>query len=285
MSDIAYDVQHSVEAAVSLAFAWDWRTDVRNWHDPPATFRLEGPFVAGSWGTTVIPGQDALRWHIREVIPGRSFVIEMPLDGATLSFEWLFDGVSDRRTKLTQRVQLSGANAGAHAEQVKAGFSATLENGMDRIAKAMATAESVSKACANLDDFSARFVACRLSRDEWTHQAHLMVGAWHVHRYGTEEALTRLRSGIRRLNESFGNVNSATNGYHETITRAYVQLLSQFLDGCPDDMPLAERVKRLLASHLADRDVLFTFYSHERLMSRESRADWAEPDIAPLGHV
>ena len=239
MSDIAYDVQHSVDAEVSLAFAWDWRTDVRNWDDPPATFRLDGPFVAGSWGTTLIPGQDALRWHIREVNPGKSFVIEMPLDGATLSFEWQFDGVSERSTRLTQHIRLSGANAGAYVSQVQAGFSTTLRDGMERIARAMATA-------ANLDDFAARFVACTLSRDEWTHQAHLRVGAWHVHRYGPEEALTRLRSGIRRLNESFGGVNSATHGYHETITRAYVQLLSQFLERCPSELPLPERVKRLL---------------------------------------
>ena len=40
----------------------------------------------------------------------------------------------------------------------------------------------------------------------------------------------RLRSGIRRLNESHGGVNSATDGYHETITAAYVQLLAQYLE-------------------------------------------------------
>ena len=137
----------------------------------------------------------------------------------------------------------------------------------------------------NLDDFAARFVGCTLSRDEWTHQAHLMVGAWHVHRYGPEGALTRLRSGIRRLNESFGGVNSATNGYHETITRAYVQLLSQFLEGCPGELTLPERVERLLASRLADRNVLFTFYSRERLMSIAARAVWVEPDLTPLSEA
>jgi hypothetical protein len=144
MGDIAYDVKHSVEAPVSLEFAWHWRTDVRNWNDPPAAFRLDGPFVAGSWGTTLIPGQDALRWHIRDVVPGRSFVIEMPLDGATLSFEWLFDSLSDDRTKLTQRIQLSGPNAAAHARTVKAGFSATLQDGMNRIARMMAAAAGVA---------------------------------------------------------------------------------------------------------------------------------------------
>ena len=135
---------------------------------------------------------------------------------------------------------------------------------------------------ANVDEFATRFSVCALARHEWTHLAHPAVGAWHVHRFGPEEALTRLRSGIRRLNESFGGVNSATNGYHETITRAYVQLLSQFLDDCPRDMPIGERVAQLLDSPLADREALFAFYSRERLMSTLSRAEWVEPDLAPL---
>jgi len=105
---------------------------------------------------------------------------------------------------------------------------------------------------------------------------------WHVHTYGKDEALARLRVGIRRLNESHGTPNSPTHGYHETITRAYVQLLDEFLNACPASMPLIDRVTRLLASPLASKDVLLRFYSHERLTSREARLDWVEPDIREL---
>jgi len=58
------------------------------------------------------------------------FIIEMPLDRATLSFEWRFDALSNRRTRLTQHILLSVATA--YAEQVRAG--ATLRDGMERIA-------------------------------------------------------------------------------------------------------------------------------------------------------
>src|SRR5258708_10589429 len=91
MNDIVYQVEHSVEAPASPAFAWDWRTDVKNWDDPPAQFQLDGPFATGSWGRTRLPGQEPLRWQIRDVQPRRSFAIEMRLDRATLSFEWRFD--------------------------------------------------------------------------------------------------------------------------------------------------------------------------------------------------
>ena len=39
---------------------------------------------------------------------------------------------------------------------------------------------------------------------------------------------------------------------------------------------------QLLASPLAAKDVLFVFYSRERLMSVEARAAWVEPDRAPV---
>jgi len=133
-----------------------------------------------------------------------------------------------------------------------------------------------------LDDLAGRFQGCAVPAKEWTHAAHLVVGLWHVHRYGAMDALVRLRVGIRRLNESHGGVNSTTNGYHETITAAYVQLLTQYLDRRGTDMPLELQALDLLAGPLAVRDVLFTFYSRDRLMSTNARLEWLEPDLAPI---
>ena len=56
---------------------------------------------------------------------------------------------------------------------------------------------------------AARFTALTLPKEAWTHAAHLTVGTWHVDRYGAADALPRLRAGIRRLNESHGNENTA----------------------------------------------------------------------------
>ena len=141
MNNIACELEYSVDAEVSLSFAWNWRTDIQNWDDPPAQFRLDGPFVSGSWGTTLLPGQEPLRWQIREVQPGVAFNIEAPLDGAMITFQWLFDPVSTHRTRITQRIVLSGDNAMSYMKQVQAGFGSNLSNGMKRIAEAMAEAE------------------------------------------------------------------------------------------------------------------------------------------------
>ena len=146
MKNIACQLEHSVEADVSLSFAWSRRTDLKNWDDPPAHFQLDGPFTSGVWGAIVFPGREPLRWRIRNVRPRRSFIIEMPLDRAVLSFEWSFDAVSDRRTRITQRIILSGDNATAYAPQVRDSFGLTLVDGMKRIADAMAGAERSTEA-------------------------------------------------------------------------------------------------------------------------------------------
>jgi hypothetical protein len=134
----------------------------------------------------------------------------------------------------------------------------------------------------DLEQFAARFAAQAIPLQEWTHLAHLKIGLWHVNRYGAEGALARLRVGIRLLNDANGVLNTPSGGYHETITCAYVMLLSEFLEACPKDMPMSERVKRLTASPLADKNILLSFYSREKLISALARAKWVEPDIAPL---
>lgn len=145
MNEPALTLRCSVEADVSLAFAWQFRTDVSNWNDPPARFVLHGPFEAGSFGTTELPEQTPLCWRIAEVRPAESFVVEMQLDRAMLTFQWQFEELPGLRTKLTQQIVLSGENAAAYVTEVKTGFGLNLESGMKRIAAEMYVAEGRSR--------------------------------------------------------------------------------------------------------------------------------------------
>lgn len=157
MTNIACQLEHSVEAEVRPAFAWSWRTNIKNWDDPRAQFQLDGPFAKGSWGTTLFPGQEPIPWQIRDVRPGASFIIEMLLDRAVLSFQWLFDAVSPHRTRITQRIVLSGDNAAAYADHVRVGFGSTLPDGMKRIAASLVRAASATlSGCNSLE--SLRFL-------------------------------------------------------------------------------------------------------------------------------
>jgi hypothetical protein len=145
MSRIALRMEQSVDTEVSPEFAWKFRTDIANWNDPPAEFHLDGPFSAGARGTTLLPGQEPLHWKIREVHPRTSFVIEMDLDQATLTFEWRFEALSELRTKMTQTITLSGENGAAYAPQIETGFGPGFADGMKRIAAEMAAAEKRSR--------------------------------------------------------------------------------------------------------------------------------------------
>jgi hypothetical protein len=135
----AWSCQHSVDVDVPVSFAWQFMTDVRNWSDPPAEFALQGPFAKGTRGTTRMPGQAAMSWTIRTVDTGRAYTIDASasLETASLLFHWRFDSLTAQRTRLTQRLELSGENAATYIDAIRSAFEANLEPGMRRIAEMM----------------------------------------------------------------------------------------------------------------------------------------------------
>src|SRR3546814_3384697 len=72
---------------------------------------------------------------------------------------------------------------------------------------------------------------------------------------------------IRRFNESVGGVNDDTQGYQDSITRAYVAGVRLFLSQTAE-AGLAKRVNALLLSDIGRRDWPLRFYSRARLFSR-----------------
>jgi len=135
---------------------------------------------------------------------------------------------------------------------------------------------------AELEAFVLRFHRCAVPKPEWTHQAHLAVGTWHVHRLGAAAALPVLRTGIRALNDSNGVANTETSGYHETITCAYVHLIADFISSRSEVVTAARQVQELLESPLARKDALLDFYSRDLLFSPAARRRWTPPDLRPL---
>jgi hypothetical protein len=131
------------------------------------------------------------------------------------------------------------------------------------------------------DRIAEAFCDCTLPKPEWTHEAHLRVGLWHLLRYPPAEALDRLRDGIRRYNVACGVANTATSGYHESITRFYVWVIAQFLATANQRLSPDELVEELVRK-LGDRDLPLHYWSRDRLFSAEARLGWAEPDIRPL---
>ena len=121
-----------------------------------------------------------------------------------------------------------------------------------------------------------------LPRDEWTHEAHLAATTYLLLRHPEIDLHAALPDLIRRYNESVGGVNSDTEGYHETITRAFFHGVRLFLSEADLREPIHELVNELLLSPMGRRDWPFRFYSRERLLSVEARRHFVEPDLAAL---
>jgi hypothetical protein len=130
-----------------------------------------------------------------------------------------------------------------------------------------------------IESFIGEFEACRLPKAHWTHEAHLLVGLWYLTRHSTEDALTIVRARIRAHNESVGTANTDTSGYHETLTRLYLNGIAALREQYKT-LSLTDLLKTLLASPLANRAYPFAFYSKEQLFSVTARHEWVEPDLA-----
>ena len=121
-----------------------------------------------------------------------------------------------------------------------------------------------------------------LPRPEWTHEAHLAATTYLVLRHPEIDLDVELPGIIRRYNESVGGVNSDSEGYHDTITRAYLHGIRLFLSEADSGEPIHELVNDLLHSPMGKRDWPLRFWSRERLFSVEARRGFVPPDLAAM---
>jgi hypothetical protein len=135
---------------------------------------------------------------------------------------------------------------------------------------------------AEIEHIGEGLVARTLPRSEWTHEAHLAATTYLLLRRPDIDLDDELPDIIRRYNESVGGVNSDTEGYHETITRAFLHGVRLFLSEADAGAPLHKLVNELLLSPMGRRDWPLRFYSPEKLFSVEARRTFVAPDVAAL---
>lgn len=124
-------------------------------------------------------------------------------------------------------------------------------------------------------------LACSLAKGDWTHEAHLAACLYLLTQRPDVDVDAEIAGIISRFNESVGGVNDDENGYHDTITRAWLAGVRLFLRSHPES-GLVDRVNALLVSSVGRRDWPLCFYSRELLFSVAARRGFVEPDRAPL---
>lgn len=123
-----------------------------------------------------------------------------------------------------------------------------------------------------VDEVVTRFLDGTLSRDAWTHPAHLFVCHHLLQTASPDEVLAQLRVLIPAHNARVG-VLPYHGGYHETITRYFVNAVAHAAPQTTSD---------LLADPRCQRDAPLRHWSPEVLGSPEARRSWVEPDRGAL---
>jgi hypothetical protein len=126
------------------------------------------------------------------------------------------------------------------------------------------------------------FLAARMTRDAWTHEAHIAVLVYLLNRFSVAELQANVRVLWQRSNEALGIENSDTAGYHHSITLVFVRVIASALKQMQSTMSLCARTNALLQSDIGKRTLPLRYFSQARLLSVAARRDWVEPDVLAL---
>jgi hypothetical protein len=119
-----------------------------------------------------------------------------------------------------------------------------------------------------------RLERCLLAKEEFHHRDHLTVAVVYLYASDLETSMDRMRSSLKR----FAGHHGVTGLYHETLTRFWLQQVEKLLDR---DKCLEQSVARV-REKLNSKNLVFEYYSRERIESKEAKESWLEPDLKKL---
>lgn len=125
-------------------------------------------------------------------------------------------------------------------------------------------------------EFIRRFEATNYTAQEWTHEAHIRMGWYYLSQLGLREAISRVRTGIQKLNAVIGTTG---RGYHETITVFFLELIDNRWIVMPD-LTWADFKER--NADLFQFKILFEYYSSALVESPKAKAEYLPPDLRKI---
>ncbi len=130
------------------------------------------------------------------------------------------------------------------------------------------------------EKFLVEFEAGRWPLEQWHHQQHIKLAYLYLRHYPFDEAMGRIRAGIKAHNQARGIPELPERGYHETMTQAWLRLVFVTLQ----EYGPSETADKFYEQNpqLSEKKVLRLFYSRELFMSPQAKAEFVDPDLAPL---
>jgi hypothetical protein len=132
-------------------------------------------------------------------------------------------------------------------------------------------------------EFLKRFEAAAISSEDWRHRDHVRMAFLYLRDAPFDTAVTAIRRGIQALNLANDVPEGPVMGYHETATVAWARIVVATIAA---HGPVESSQAFLDANpHLLSRTLLRLYYSRDRILSPEAKADFVSPDLAPLPAV
>ncbi len=141
---------------------------------------------------------------------------------------------------------------------------------------AQASPPSVTKPELTDAEFLAAVESATYPGADFRHRAHVRLAWLCLREHGFEFGLERVRGRIQRYAAALG----ATGKYHETLTRAWAELVWVGLEAAPDAASFDAFLEA--RPELCDSRLLERHYRKETLDSPAAREGWVPPDKAPL---
>lgn len=128
------------------------------------------------------------------------------------------------------------------------------------------------------------FESCTIPYELWRqHITHVKVAYLMLSRYPFDEALARIRVGIKAVNDANNVPDGPLEGYNETTTHALLHLIHVTIQAYGGSHPCAD-ADAFVRTHpqLGTKHVLRLFYSPEHRLHPDAKKRFVEPDLAPL---
>ncbi|MDQ3332875.1 MAG: hypothetical protein M3552_19870 [Planctomycetota bacterium] len=90
------------------------------------------------------------------------------------------------------------------------------------------------------DQLLRRFEDLSLPFGQWTHRAHIRVAFLYPRTHPFEEALRRVRAGIKAYNAANSRPDGPLEGYNETTTAAFLRLVDTTMRVYEEKLPTAD---------------------------------------------
>lgn len=132
-----------------------------------------------------------------------------------------------------------------------------------------------------IDKLITQFRAKTLPKEQWTHNAHILVAFWYNLNFEFDVAFKKIKENIWSYNLAVGTQNTDSGGYHETLTMFWMIYTRNYIE-THNLETVEEAFDHFIANKGVTNDLPLRYYSRELLFSVQARKECVNGDIKKL---